>query len=301
MLTTQDKLYLTLNKNMSHEDLRKTIETASDYIKNLNDERKINPLVADVVQKSLCYARQTFCSSNTITAVFSRAVVNDNRYERVNDIFNAGVKSTLSLEHEKSFFRIVQERLMRIIEKKSDLRDECLSLVLTHENRFIKELEDNEPLHRDAVNGIVSASFLMGFISIFLLRSPWLFIVSCLSATLKFVPAANDHSSPSILGQIVYNENAVRNAGKRIHDALPVNLSYRLLSIFKKGSNLGLNAIERTVTTVERIVDHQHDARRFLVDNGHVAGINIEDVTSSSEEDNSYAARQARSQQMSMR
>lgn len=86
---------------------------------------------------------------------------------------------------------------------------------------------------------------------------------------------------------------------KIVYIHTPINLSYRLLNIFKKGGNLGLNAVERTVNTVERMIDHQHSAREFLASQRHVKVERIEDITPNSEDDTSYAARQARTQQLS--
>ena len=216
---------------MSRIELEAAIDSAAQYMQNLKAGLSINPLIAEVVLESLQYAKETFCASGVFTGTFTRVMVNDNRYRIVNEIFNLGSDSTKSINDEKQFFIAVQGKLLSITDKKSDLRSNCLWRTLNNENRFIRDLEENDPAHRDAVNGIVSASFIMGIFSAFVLLSPILFIISMTIASAKFITVSgtNDHQAPSLLGQVVYQEQYLRLAGKRIHDALPIDLASRLL------------------------------------------------------------------------
>lgn len=294
MLTHQECLNLKLTKEMTVDEILNALNTAETYIK----ERQIHPLIAEIVQQALHYAKDTFAHPSSITRQFNRLTVKDNRYDIVSEIFNAGVASTGSLEHQKRFFNVVQAHLQTIQDDKSDLRDNCLLSTLNNEIAFVKEIEDNVPSHRDAANGIVSASVIMGFLSAFVFESPVLFLISCAVFATKFTPAAKGFSSPSLLGQAVYLEPSIRAVGQRLHQALPVGLSHRLFSIFKKGSALGLSAAEKTLNVAERILDHQKDARQYLANKGHVTTVEkIEDITLS-EVDSSYIGETTLSRQL---
>lgn len=292
LATQQEKSYLRLclTKEMTREQLESAITTAETYLKNLKNKREINPLVAEVVEGALKYARHAFCSG-----FLSRTRTADSRYPIINRIFNLGIDSMLSLEHEKDFFKQVQDKLQLIQDKKSVLRDQCLWLTLENQNKLIRNLEDKDPAHRDAVNGIVSACVLFGFMSAFLFRSSWFFVASCVAASTKFIPSTNSHGAPSLLGQAVYLESGLRHVGKRLHDALPIGLSHRLFNLTLKGGSLGFHVAERAVGTLERLVDPQQDARKFLEQREHrehVETTTIEDITRLSSDDSCYAARQ---------
>ena len=269
---------LNIHNKMSSEARKKAIQEGRMY---LSDDA-INPQVKEILFIALKYA-----DDHLTGRVFS-LTKDVERYQQVNELFNLGVDSKKSLSDEKKFYMVVRNTLASIPHKKSDLRDNCLPLLLRNEAALIRELEQQDQTHINAANGIVSASLSLGLLFTIATYNPLWLAVSSL-ALLGKLPATNYDPSPSYLGVLVYNEPTVRQWGNRLHTVLPVNLGYRMFNLFGRGTNAALNIAERTVTRIERIANNSNQPLY-----SQLSDTRLLQIENRVEEDDSYAARRAK-------
>lgn len=264
---------------MSKQKLQTAVAEARNYIHA--NSKKINPDILQVMSTAIDYVEKELCPTG------SSLIKNANRYTTINQIFNLGVDSSKSLEKEKDFFSRVQKLLEFIPEEKSKLRTQCFPLAFHGESKLMRDLEQHDPEHKNAVNAIVSGSLSAGFLFSFITRDPTYFILSLLPALLKYVPLSERRPSPSVLGGLVYfvDPNARQTAAK-INSMLPANLSYRLLNLFSKASITALNTAEQVVSRAERLSGVQNSARIEYLDR--------QPIEDEQQLDTSYAARSKR-------
>lgn len=239
---------------MSTKQLQQEVSNARKFL--TDNSKNINPDIINIMSLNLDYVDTELC------AIGSSLTKNSDRYNTINQIFNLGVASAQSVEHEKEFFATTQRLLEYIKDKRSSLRDRCLPLAMHGEAALMSDLEQRDPSHKNAVNGIISGSLGLGLIFSCLTRNPWSFTLSLLVVAGKFIPATHYKPSPSVLGALVYIADPMaRKWANRINDVAPVNFGYRLLNIFSKGTNSALNIAEQVVTRAERISGLQNPAR----------------------------------------
>ena len=273
---------LNITNKMSSSELKKAVQDTRQY---LNDDERINPDIKDILFSVLNYVEDNLCG------MISSYIKDANRYHQVNEIFRLGIESSKSLENEKKFYADVQMLLGSISNEKSKLRDTCLPILMRNEAKLMHDLEQNDPSHRNAVNGIISASVGLGFMFSLVSRNPYWFVMSLFVFVGKLTPATLYSSSPSLLGQLAYIDPTVRQWGNRLNLAAPVNFGYRMLNLFSKSTNAALNIAEKTVDRIDRIAGSQNHARYGLLDQNSQNRLQI---TNESEEDTSYAARRLR-------
>lgn len=271
-----------ITNKMSSTQLKQTV---SDARQHLNENDTINPDIKDILFSVLRYVEDNLCS------IISSYTKDASRYNQVNEIFRLGIESSKSLDHEKKFYADVQMLLGGISNEKSKLRDTCLPIAMRNEAKLMHDLEQNDPSHKNAVNGIISASVGLGFMSSLVSRNPSWFIMSLFVFVGKLTPATPYSTSPSLLGQLAYVDPTVRQWGNRLNLAAPVNLGYRMLNLFSKSTNAALSIAEKTVDRIDRIAGSQNPAWHGLLDQNSQNRLQI---TSESEEDTSYAARRLR-------
>jgi hypothetical protein len=268
---------LNIQSNMSTKQLQQEVSNARKFL--TENSKNINPDIINIMSLNLDYVDTELCT------IGSSLTKSSDRYNTVNQIFNLGVRSAQSVEHEKEFFTTTQRLLEYIKDKKSLLRDQCLPLAIHGEAALMSDLEQRDPSHKNAVNGIISGSLGLGLIFFMTTRNPWSFTLSLLVVAGKFIPVTNHKPSPSVLGALVYIADPIaRKWTNRINDVAPVNFGYRLLNIFSKGTNSALNIAEQVVTRAECISGLQNPAR--LENQNHLL---IEGQEQ--EENTSYAAR----------
>ncbi len=273
---------LNITNKMSSTELKQTV---SDAKQHLNENDTINPDIKDILFSVLHYVEDNLCS------MISSYTKDTSRYHQVNEIFRLGIESSKSLDHEKKFYADVQILLGGISNEKSKLRDTCLPMTMRNEAKLMHDLEENEPSHKNAVNGVISASVGLGFMSSLLSRNPYWFVMSLFVFVGKLTPATPYRSSPSLLGQLAYVDPTIRQWGNRLNLAAPVNFGYRMLNLFSKSTNAALNIAEKTVDRIERIAGSQNHVRYGFLDQNSQ---NCLQITNESGDDTSYAARRLR-------
>lgn len=205
--------------------------------------------VKTVLSEMLSYAEDNLCGV--------LVVANKSRYETVNTIFNQGAKADQSPAAQKSFYALTKNFLLSITDKTSKLRDKCMPIVSAQESELLSDLEENEPEHRDAVNGIIQATVGLGLICSMRTRDPKWMMYSLLILLPKFIPSsffgAYGIQQPSLLGYFVANNATAREWGGQLYRASPANFSHRMLSIFQKGMNASLHVAEKAAENIERM------------------------------------------------
>jgi hypothetical protein len=269
-----------INKEMSVKERKEAVQNAQQQ---LNKVPTINPDIKKILFSILSYAEDKLCG--TISSYTTAPI----RYSQINTIFRLGVESSQSLEDEKKFYSHVQALLGCIHDKESKLRDTCLPILIRDETKLICDLEQNVPSHRNAVNGIISGTLALGFLSALATREPSYLIISLFVLVGKM---KKDSSSPSLLGQLVYRQPTVRQWGNSLNSVIPANISSRLLNLFSKSTNVAINMAEKTVDKLEGIASSpSYGQHRFLAPN---PSINVHQNQLSEEENDSYEARQLR-------
>ena len=205
-----------LNNKMPVEQIKTDLQMAR---KELENNPTIKPQIKKILHYVLNYADKYFCWRN------SPWIIQAERYAQVSELFNLGVTSSQSLDDEKKFYTQAQQLLGYTHETRSKLRNRCLPAIKYHEAKLMHDLEQNDPQHKNAVNGIISATVGLGFISSFVSDNPYWFIVSLFVFAGKLTPATSYMHSPSLFGRLVYENSTVRHWGHQLYSIIPIDFS----------------------------------------------------------------------------